>query len=321
VTVPPLLSNLERTAAALAQATPVADAPPGPIGEAVFVGSGDSLAACLLAERFGYRAFSAGDLAWSAALPRRCDTVVGVSYSGGTGATVYALRAARRDGLATVAVTTDPASPLALAADRVTRVPAAGAGEAVPAAGYVCLAKGVLDACGAATIGLIPRVAKALEDAADLVRPAVESLPPRPPAAVSVLSLPDMRSAADFWCLKLIEATGVAVRALALEESGHVDYFIGPQDHVVIDLVGRDGPDRHARLREALAANGHRVIPIETEPHGATVEDDRTAPAAELAIAAAGADFAYQAALRWERRPFRGGDVAMGGDHIKLAEG
>lgn len=312
------LANLERTAAALAEAQPVPSAGPEPVGDAVFVGSGDSLAACLLAERFGYRAVSAGDLAWSTVMPRHCDTIVGVSYSGGTGATVRALRAAHRAGFKTAAVTSNPESPLALAADHIFPVPTAAAGEALPAAGYISLATGVLNACGVATTDLIPRVVNALDDTAAQIHLAVGSLPSQPPAAISILSLPDLRSAADFWSLKLIEATGVAVRALALEESGHVDYFIGPQSHLVIDLIGRDSPDRHTRLTQALAANGQHVISIETELPCAAVDDHGAAQVAELATAAAGAEFARQAAQRWRRLPFRGGEVAMEGTHIRL---
>ncbi|MFF5290902.1 hypothetical protein [Paractinoplanes globisporus] len=44
-----------------------------------------------------------------------------------------------------------------------------------------------------------------------------------------MLTLPDLRAAGDIWSLKLIEATGLAARSVPLEESGHVDYFVGPQ--------------------------------------------------------------------------------------------
>ena len=89
------------------------------------------------------------------------------------------------------------------------------------------------------------------------------NFPLQPPSGISVLTLPDMRSAGEFWSLKLIEATGLPVRSVPLEESGHVDYFIGPQPHVTVQLVGSEGRERHAQLSEALRRNGHDLVRLD----------------------------------------------------------
>ena len=105
-----------------------------PLRNAVFVGSGDSLSSAMLADRFGFRSISSGDVTWMAELPAR-DTLVGISHSGTSGATVRALRLARDAGVHTVAITSDPDSPLAETADSVQSVPALHITEMVPCAG------------------------------------------------------------------------------------------------------------------------------------------------------------------------------------------
>jgi hypothetical protein len=312
-------TNLQRIARILAAADPARLTRPQHLEAPVFVGSGDSLAACVHARHYGHCALSAGDLAWTSVFTQPCKTVVGVSYSGRTGATVGAVRAARSAGLATAAVTSDAESPMALEADAVIEVPTAVGHAIVPAAGFVCLAAGVLAACGLPTNGLPQAVAAALEPWNLRMADLAESLPARPPAAISILSLPDLRPAGDFWSLKFIEATGIAARSVPLEECGHVDYFIGPQAHLVIDLIGRDGGQRHARLTDALRANGHETMRVEVR-EGAGGALSLGAHIAALAIAVAGAELAYQAARSWNRQPFRGGAVDLTGGHITLDE-
>ncbi len=298
---------------AVLAAYPDVPAVSGDLGNAVFVGSGDSLAAALLAERFGHRSGSAGDIAWTGRIPLRCDTVVGVSQSGGTAATVLALRAARHAGLHTVALTTSPGSALADVADRTLLVPLPEVRETVPAAGYVALAAGVLALCGREVSGFGREVGSLLTAFAREHARRPLPWPDAAPSSVSVLTLPDLRSAGDFWMLKLIEASGVATRAVALEESGHVDFFVGPQPHCTIQLIGDAGRERHDRLAAALRGNGHTVIGVDTTPMGAA-----PAECVDVALGAAGAIACHEAAIRWGRPPFRGGDVPMDARHIKL---
>lgn len=303
--------------AALLDVPPVAVGSVPDLGRAVFVGSGDSLASGLIATGFGHRALSAGDVAWSEALPAACDTLVGISHSGTSGATVRALRMARSAGLKTVAITSQASSPLADSADEVQLVPVLRVEEVVPCAGHVMLAQGVAAVCGVDTSAFIPALAKNLDRVRVMVDAQVRALPESAPAAMSVLSLPELCSGADFWVLKLIEACGLAVRSVPLEESGHVDYFIGPEQHLTLQLMGPHGRPRFDRLAEALRTTGQTVVQVDTS--GLTDPDlPDAAVLHDIATAVAGAWFAQGAALRWGRPPFRGGAVNMDAQHIKL---
>lgn len=320
--------NLQSLVAAVGSMSPPSGSGPLELGNALFLGSGDSLAACLLAERAGHRAASAGDIAWTERLPPGVDTVVGVSQSGRTAATVRALEVARAAGLRTIAVTARADGDLADTADHVVLAPLVDVFEAVPASGYIALALGVLTLTGGPA-GDAKRIAARLAAIHDSSAEAVSALPAVAPMAISVLTLPDLRSAGDFWSLKLIEATGLAVRSVPLEESGHVDYFLGPQDHLTVQLIGGLGRARHARLGRALAGNGHHVATFtwrDPAPDAAgtvAAESDSAGLDAdgwqrELALAAFGAHVAETLAHRWRRPPFRGGQVPMDARHIQI---
>ncbi|MFF0265409.1 SIS domain-containing protein [Kribbella sp. NPDC004536] len=284
-----------------------------PLDRAVFVGSGDSLSSALLATAYGHRALSSGDLTWTGRLPHGTDTVVGISHSGTSGATVRALRLAADEGKRTIAITSNADSPLAAAAAETQLVPSLDIREVVPCAGHLMLGLGVAAVVGEDVAAAASNVAQLLEAQAPELLRAVEVLPADAPHAISVLTLPDLRGAGDFWMLKLIEATGLTVRTVPLEESGHVDYFIGPQPHLVLQLIGSVGRARFDRLAVALESTGQTVQQI-------ALETGRTPLIGELAGAAAGAVFAHQAATRWGRPPFRGGAVNMDARHIKLDE-
>lgn len=289
-----------------------------PLGRAAFVGSGDSLASAQIAAAFGHRAMSSGDITWTGRVPVACDTVVGISHSGTSGATVRALRLARSQGLRTVAITSDADAPLAAAADEVQLVPTLQVDELVPVAGHIMLALGVAALCGADVRNATPDLASAMAHIASRVRGAVDGLPAEVPSSISVLALPELRSAADFWSLKLIEATGIATRNVPLEESGHVDYFIGPQAHLTIQLIGTAGQARFARLAEALRTTGQSVRPVLLDML-VDANSSLTAPVtADIAAAIVGAQVAQASASRWGRPPFRGGAVNMDAKHIKL---
>lgn len=289
------------------------------LGNAVFVGSGDSLSSGILANRFGHRSMSSGDVTWMDELPAGCDTLVGISHSGTSGATVRALRLANAAGVRTIAITSNPASPLAETADIVQQVPTLHVSEMVPVAGHLMLGLGVVTLSGASTAGAGVDLAEALDSNQRIIATALDELPAEAPTGISVLTLPELRSAGDFWSLKLIEATGLPVRSVPLEESGHVDYFIGPQSHLTLSLVGGAGAARHARLAEALASTGQTVRSIQLDcltarnGTGASVITD-------LAAAVVGTFLAAGAAARWGRPPFRGGAVNMDARHIKLDE-
>lgn len=303
--------------AALTSTPSVTPADIGVLGRAVYVGSGDSLASALHAAPYGHRAMSSGDLAWLDQPPAGCDTVVGISHSGTSGGTVKALRIARKAGLKTVAITSWAESPLAESADVVQPVASLRYGEVIPAAGHIMLAQGVAATCGVDTTEVNARLADLLDQVETMVAENSEALPDCPPQGMSILSLPDLRSAADFASLKFIEATGLSVRNVPLEESGHVDYFIGPQPHLTLLLQGGAGGFRFERLAQALEANGQtvrilRAPQVPDAPEEFLVRD--------LAMAVCSAWLAYHASKRWNRPWFRGGEVNMDANHIKLPE-
>jgi fructoselysine-6-P-deglycase FrlB-like protein len=304
---------------ALAASADVTPTVRSPLGAAVFVGSGDSLSSALLAEAFGHRAMSSGDITFLERMPAGSDTVVGISHSGTSGATVRALRLARDAGKRAIAITSNADSPLADAADEVQIVPTLAVDEVVPCAGHLMLGLGVAAVCGEDTRGATSALSVRLGDQAAVIEHVVEALPAEAPAGMSILSLPDLRGAADFWMLKLIEATGLTVRTAALEESGHVDYFIGPESHLAVQLTGAYGLARHERLARALESTGQTVVPVSIggDSVGATSRDRVLH---ELAGAAVGTVVAEAAAGLWGRPPFRGGAVNMDARHIKLDE-
>lgn len=307
------LSNLVGALEASADIQPTVADPPR---NAVFVGSGDSLSSALLAQAYGHRAASSGDITFMGRLPVAVETVVGISHSGTSGATVQALRLAREQGVRTIAITSNADSPLAEAADEVQLVPSLKVDEIVPCAGHLMLGLGVAAVCGEDTTGATSALAQLLTERASLVEDTVNGLPDQAPVGVSLLSLPDLRGAADFWMLKLIEATGISVRTVALEESGHVDYFIGPQAHLAVQLVGAQGRFRFDRLATALEHAGQTVLQVNFPDTG--VDTTRDAFLYELAGAVVGTVVAEAAAARWGRPTFRGGAVNMDAAHIKL---
>ncbi|WP_353081207.1 SIS domain-containing protein [Tessaracoccus lapidicaptus] len=303
--------------AALASTPSVTPAELGDLGRAVFVGSGDSLASALHASPHGHRAMSSGDIAWMDQAPAGCDTVVGISHSGTSGGTVKALRIARRAGLKTVAITSWAESPLAQAADVVQPVASLRYPEVVPVAGHLMLAQGVAAVCGVDTTAVNRQLLDNLDVIEALVEASAGELPTTLPQGISILSLPDLRSAADFATLKFIEATGLTVRNVPLEESGHVDYFIGPQSHLTLLLQADAAAFRFERLAQALEATGQTVHTV-IWPGAANTPEDFLVR--DLAMAVHNTWLAYRASKLWARPWFRGGQVNMDASHIKLPE-
>ncbi|KRE72735.1 SIS domain-containing protein [Arthrobacter sp. Soil762] len=286
-----------------------------PLGKAVFVGSGDSLSSALLATSTGHRALSSGDLTWTGRLPFDTDMVVGISHSGSSAATVRSLQVARDKGTRTIAITSNASSPLAAAADEVQLVPALRLQERIPSAGHLMLGLGVAALLGIETKNATSDLARLITRQVPVIENSIGELPAQP-VGISVLTLPELRCAGDFWMLKLIEAVGITVRTVALEESGHVDYFLGPEPRLALQLAGADGADRFKRLATALESTGQTVSRIDFVP---PVERDlRSNILFELAAAAAGAMWADAAAEAWGRPPFRGGAVNMDASHIQL---
>ncbi len=295
------------------------ESPIGKSTSAVFAGCGDSLAAALLCESYGHRAKSSGDLAWHSWRGGAGCTILGaISSSGASGATVLAAQEAANHGVTTIAITAAADSPLTEACDRRLVVPSLTLKEIIPAANYMMLSLGVLAACGADLSEAPVLIGDAIESLVEPADRAVEEFPLQTPSGISVLTLPDMRSAGEFWSLKLIEATGLPVRSVPLEESGHVDYFIGPQPHVTVQLVGSEGRERHAQLSEALRRNGHDLVRLDVGSMVEAGDLGRNDDCVAVATGAVGAYVASEIAARWARVPFRNGEVNMDASHIQV---
>lgn len=285
---------------------------------AVYTGSGDSLASAYVASRTGGRAMSSGDIQWMEEVPAQAKTLVGISNSGTSGATIRALRRGAEEGLRTIAVTSSPDSVMAKEASEVQLIAPLDLHEDVPVAGHIVLALGVAAAAGYDTTGAGKKLAEELKNLKGLIEDTVEALPAELPAAMTILSLPELRSAGNFFTLKLMEATGAAARDVPLEESGHVDYFIGPQPHLVLSMIGTRGKPRFERLEQALSANGQTCVSVDLS----AVADGDNSLEADLVRDLAGAVVAtfvsIGAAKKWNRPPFRGGEVNMDASHIKI---
>lgn len=305
----------------LASLPPVVPGGFGDLGKAVFTASGDSLASGYQALPFGHQVMSAGDIAWANKVPMGCDTVIGISHSGSSGAAVKALRLARQAGVRTIALTSNPGSPLAEAADEVQMVPSLSVSEEVPVAGHIILSQGVSAICGVDTVPLNAALAEAIDAIEARVDEVVDQLPDTTPVAgVTVLSLPDLRSAGNFWTLKLMEGCGLTARDVPLEECGHVDYFIGPEPRIAFMLDGGQSKFRYDTLGAALASTGQTVITVPLPATPVLADPEQTRLVQDIAMAMVGTWVVYHAARKWGRPPFRGGAVNMDASHVKLEE-
>ncbi|MEO7148304.1 MAG: SIS domain-containing protein [Terrimesophilobacter sp.] len=277
---------------------------------AAFLGCGDSLAASRPAENLGHRVMSAGDVAWGEQSPQGVDLSIALSWSGRTGATIRAAETVKASGQPVWAITSNPLSPLAQLADRHLQLPGEAREEDIPTWGFALHSLAVLTA-----LGIRAELPKILEASGRMENALSGTLfPAQAPAAITVTALPDSHATAEFWSLKLIEATGVTARVAPLEEVGHVDYFLGPQPHLVlIPLVGM-GHERATQLGEALERNGHIVLTFDVRYQEAALD------AAEfgLALSLAGKGLARAAAKAWGREYFRGGLVDMSAKHIQV---
>lgn len=284
----------------------------------VYTGCGDSLTSAYVASRKGARAYSAGDIEWMEEIPAKTDVMVGISNSGTSGATIRALRRASEQGCETVAITASPDSVMASEAKELQLIPPLLVEEQVPVAGHLALAIGVAATCGYSVEGIAKKVAVGIEKMKPVINETVAKLPKNMPSAITVLSLPELRSAGNFATLKFMEATGIAARDVPLEECGHVDYFVGPQDHLVLSMRGTRGKARFERLERALDENGQSIIPIDFD----LISDGGKEPIDDLVrelVAAVVVTFiSIEAATLWNRPPFRGGAVNMDASHIKI---
>lgn len=277
---------------------------------AAFLGCGDSLAAARPAEAYGHRVLSAGDVAWGGGAPRGVDVVVPLSWSGRTSATILAAQVAKDAGLPVLAVTTNPASPLAELADEAVILPGFDLTEDIPAVGYAVHSAAVAALAGEPIdLGRIAADWAAAHGTADRL---ADGCGPRP-HGITVATMADAHGAGEFWMLKLIEATGLTVRTTGVEETGHVDYFIGPQQHLTLVLAGEAEAARATALGDALEANGQHVLQVRLAELTGLTGWSR-----QVLGGVVGADCSAALATTWGRPFFRGGQVDMSARHIQV---
>ena len=279
---------------------------------AAFLGCGDSLAAARPAEDLGHRVLSAGDVAWSGAAPRGVDVVVPLSWSGQTGATIEATRVARDAGVPIVSITSNAHSPLADLSDEVVVLPGTDFTEDIPALGYAVHSAAVAQLCvgtGLSLAAIADDWARSGDRLCEIVAAAGSM-----PQGITVASMPDAHGTAEFWMLKLIEATGLPVRTTAIEEVGHVDYFLGPQRHLTVVLAGDADAPRCDDLGSALARNGQQVVQVRLDTLTTLTGWGR-----QVGGGVIGADLSARLARAWDRPFFRGGAVDMSAQHIQVA--
>ncbi|TDE95002.1 SIS domain-containing protein [Occultella glacieicola] len=301
----------QHTAAAALGGLAVPDITPLGGRRAAFLGCGDSLAAARGAEADGHRVLSAGDVAWSGSAPRGVDLVVPLSWSGRTGATIRAAQVAKDAGLPVLSITSNPASPLAELSDEHIALPPNDIAEDIPAIGYALHSSAIARLVGLAS----PDPATLARDWADAGQGVarVVTAAGGEPAGITIASMPDAHGAAEFWMLKIIEATGITVRTASIEEIGHVDYFLGPQAHLTLIVSGAADAPRADGLGAALGRNGQRVVQIRLSDFTAAAGTER-----EILGGLIGADVAAGLAVAWGRPHFRGGVVDMSAQHIQV---
>ncbi|XBH21371.1 SIS domain-containing protein [Jonesiaceae bacterium BS-20] len=277
-----------------------------------FLGCGDSLAAARPSEdALGHRVISAGDVAWSGNAPAGVEAVVALSWSGKTGATINAAKVAKAAGLEVIAITTNEKSPLAELADTHVVLPQFTIKEEIPAIGYAVHAAASMALCGLEDINLESVASDWNNSSAQVARLVTEA--GDIPHGITIASMPDAHGSAEFWMLKIIEATGLTVRTAAIEEIGHVDYFLGPQPHLMILMSGAQEAPRADSLGAALARNGQTVLQVRLADFTSSTGATR-----QVVGGVIGADVSEKLADKWGRPYFRNHEVDMSAQHIQV---
>jgi glucosamine--fructose-6-phosphate aminotransferase (isomerizing) len=196
--------------------------------------------------------------------------VIGVSASGTTERTVAALEAARSAGATTLAITGDPASRLASAADRTISValtdkqPGPGM-RSFQASLAALLALAIIlqpaDDPWPALERLPRMVGATVRAAIDKAGPAARLIAGAP--YVSFAGSGPGQGCARFAAAKLIEAAGWPAGAQELEEWWHVERFQIPTSLPLVVIVqpGRSHPRAKALMAQARK-HGNRIVAV-----------------------------------------------------------
>lgn len=226
---------------------PIMPLPEPAHGRAILAGSGDSYAAALAGS-----CLSSGrvlcchpaDIAADPSIVKGASAYF-VSISGKTRANVRAAEAARKAGAPTVALTADPASPLARACDMTFVLEFKSAGKT---SGTIGFAASLLACARIAAGAACPADLKEIHDAA--ARNAAR-LAPRVKASDTVLLGNYLLYPATIYgALKLNEVLGSKASAFPLEDFCHAPLF-GHKDDQIIVMGSSDGAQISHRLKRA----------------------------------------------------------------------
>ena len=225
---------------------------------AVFCGSGDSLAACMLAEAFSPHGARAADPLDLIKFPRSAagsDLYV-VSVSGRTASNVRAAReAAARDGCSATAITSSAGSALAGACGRT-----------------VMLQMGNTDAATAGTISFVDAALTCVSlvggfercDAAALLSEAKEAAARFPAlggrGAVTFLGNRMTYPLAMYAAAKMAEVLGADARYERIEQFSHMGLFSSRPGDTAVILEGEGDGGHAGRLASSLEEAGLRAV-------------------------------------------------------------
>lgn len=192
--------------------------------------------------------------------------VIGISSSGAVARTVEAVRSARIRGTRTIALTSNPESPVGQAAERVLQMQSASLPSAPGFFGYMLsmvalqlLAIRMAEVKGRRTqdqayalrmqlkrsIEAVPRVIGAVDDAVRDLAGAWATY-----RNVEILGSGPSYAAATFGAAKLLEAVGTHCWAQDLEEWAHLQYFVAEPDITGTLLISPTGAQSESRAIE-----------------------------------------------------------------------
>lgn len=221
-------------------------------------GCGDSLFAAQALSRFlrgagwDMRPASAAEMLWDARIATG-DTVVGLSISGSTRRTVEAIARGRELGARTLAITINPDSALARAADATLILPFQPISRAIPhGLDYHMTLLAIASLAGVAPAAAVAHLLRT-EVGARLERARLAAEGARAGTRFVFLGSGPAAGSAAYAAAKLHEAGGLAAWSFEAENFCHgANFMLRPEDRVV--LMGGGGPgDRRTRaLRPGL---------------------------------------------------------------------
>lgn len=224
-------------------------------GKAVLIGSGDSYAAAVAASYLSSGRVLCRHPADIIADPAiiKDATAYFVSISGSTKANVRAAELARKSGASTVAVTADPASPIASTCDEIFQLQFK---SACRTSGTIGFTASLLASARIATGATCPVNLKAIYGAA--AKNAARLAGRIKTKSMVVLGDFLFCPAAMYWALKFNEVFGSRASAYPLEDFCHAPLFGHKEDQAVVIGAGDD-----AQISRRLERAGLQVLHVD----------------------------------------------------------